>query len=131
VSRRASSAAARNPARQAAKSAASAHAGQRGFRQRARQGIRRRRASCRRGAEAVAQPSIDLAFRVGFALLSRVRSRFQPGSRGLRMGTQFFRHRQFAPAGLRQQAAHFVLPVARAGDHGEHLVADLIERDTR
>jgi hypothetical protein len=43
------------------------------------------------------------------------------------VGAQFVRHRQFAPAGLCQQAAHLALAAARPGDDGEHLLAHLIE----
>ena len=51
----------------------------------------------------------------------------QPFARRLGVGAQFHRNRHFAPAGLRQQAAHFVMARAGAGDDRIDVVAKRVE----
>ena len=114
-----------DPARQGRQSTAAEYACLRGLGQWTRQG-QTQPCFMQARTELFAQSVPDLAGCTGLRVQADAFA-LQPGACRLRMGTQFVRYRQFAPARLSQQAAHFVPTAARPGNHREHLFASLIE----
>ena len=116
---------ARDPARQGSQSTAAEYACLCGLGQWTRQG-QAQPCFMQARTELFAQSVPDLAGCAGLRVQADAFG-LQPGACRLRMGTQFIRYRQFAPARLSQQAADFVPARARSGNHREHLFACLIE----